>query len=333
MINRDKSFSLWLDFIERDFLKNEFPKLIQDDIVNGATSNPSIFANAIQKSPAYKEQLETLEGLESKAKYEALAVEDIRLAARALRVSYDEGNDGYISLEVDPFLSNDTKATVKEAKRLFKAIGEPNVMIKIPATEAGYSAMRQLLATGISVNATLIFSPEQAMRCVKAMKEGMSIFENSGGRRVQAVISVFVSRFDRLLDPKLKELGLELSRTGIYNAAKIYNIIEESNTPMVRTLFASTGVKAGVDLPSDYYICELFAAHSVNTAPLDTIKSYTQRSQDTFRLPVSNEEIEGYFTMIKDNGIDMDEVYDKLLEDGLKAFERSFEEILNALEN
>ncbi len=333
MIDRDRSFSLWLDFIERDFLKNEFPKLIQDDIINGATSNPSIFADAIRKSPAYKNQLANLKGLDPKEKYEALAIEDIRSAAQALRDSYEEGNDGYISLEVDPFLSNDTKATVREAKRLFKAIGEPNVMIKIPATEAGYSAMRQLLATGISVNATLIFSPEQAKRCVKAMKEGMSIFENSGGRRVQAVISVFVSRFDRLLDQKLKELGLDLSKTGIYNAAKIYNIIEESNTPMVRTLFASTGVKEGVALPSDYYICELFAAHSVNTAPLETIKAYASRSQDSFKLPLADEEIESYFVTLEKSGIDMNEVYGKLLEDGLKAFEDSFREILNALKD
>ncbi len=333
MIDRDRSFSLWLDFIERDFLKNEFPKLIQDDIINGATSNPSIFADAIRKSPAYKNQLANLKGLDPKEKYEALAIEDIRSAAQALRDSYEEGNDGYISLEVDPFLSNDTKATVREAKRLFKAIGEPNVMIKIPATEAGYSAMRQLLATGISVNATLIFSPEQAKRCVKAMKEGMSIFENSGGRRVQAVISVFVSRFDRLLDQKLKELGLDLSKTGIYNAAKIYNIIEESNTPMVRTLFASTGVKEGVALPSDYYICELFAAHSVNTAPLETIKAYASRSQDSFKLPLADEEIENYFVTLEKSGIDMNEVYGKLLEDGLKAFEDSFQEILNALKD
>ncbi len=333
MIDRDRSFSLWLDFIERDFLKNEFPKLIQDDIINGATSNPSIFADAIRKSPAYKNQLESLKGLSPKEKYEALAIEDIRLAAQALRESYEEGNDGYISLEVDPFISNDTKATVREAKRLFRAIGEPNVMIKIPATEAGYSAMRQLLATGISVNATLIFSPEQAKRCVKAMKKGMSVFENSGGRRVQAVISVFVSRFDRLLDPKLKELGLNLSKTGIYNAAKIYNIIEESNTPMVRTLFASTGVKEGVALPSDYYICELFAAHSVNTAPLETIKAYAARSQDRFKLPISDEEIESYFVMLEEGGIEMNEVYGKLLEDGLKAFEDSFQEILNALKD
>ncbi|HSR74389.1 MAG TPA: transaldolase family protein, partial [Sulfurovum sp.] len=112
MVNRDIGFSLWLDFVERDFLKNEFMKLIQEGVINGATSNPSIFASAITTSSAYKEQLASLSGKSPKEKYEALAIEDIRTAARALRPAYDEGNDGYISIEVDPFLSNDTEGTI-----------------------------------------------------------------------------------------------------------------------------------------------------------------------------------------------------------------------------
>ncbi|MGC9352100.1 MAG: transaldolase [Sulfurovum sp.] len=331
MIDRDRSFSLWLDFVERNFLQDEFVNLLGEDVVNGATSNPSIFADAIKNSPAYKEQLQGLDGLEPKAKYEALAIYDIKLAAQALRDAYDEGNDGYISLEVDPFLAHDTKATLKEAKRLFKAIGEPNVMIKIPATEAGYSAMRQLLATGISVNATLIFSPEQAQRSIAAMKKGLSVFENSGGRRAQGVISVFVSRFDRVLDPRLQEMGLDPSLTGIYNAARIYNIIEKSNTPMVRTLFASTGVKSGVNLPSDYYIRSLYAPHSVNTAPLETITAYASSPQEEFKLPIADDEIDRYFASLANKGIDINEVYATLLQQGLKAFEDSFQEILEAL--
>ena len=196
MVNRDIGFSLWLDFVERDYLKNEFSALIEKGIINGATSNPSIFASAITTSPAYKEQLSLLEGKSAKEKYEALAIEDIKTAAQALRSSYHEGNDGYISIEVDPFLSNDTQGTIEEGKRLFAAIAEPNVMVKVPATNAGYEAMRELLATGISVNATLIFSPEQARRCLKSMTKGLHSFEADGGGRVDAVISVFVSRFD-----------------------------------------------------------------------------------------------------------------------------------------
>ncbi len=330
MVNRDISFSLWLDFVERDYLKNEFLTLIEKGIINGATSNPSIFASAITTSPAYKEQLSQLEGKSPKEKYEALAIEDIRTAARALRGAYNEGNDGYISIEVDPFLSNDTQGTIDEGKRLFAAIGEPNVMVKVPATNAGYEAMRELLTTGISVNATLIFSPDQAKRCLKSMTKGLDSFEADGGGRVDAVISVFVSRFDRFLDADIAREGIDVAKTGIYNAAKIYNIIEKNHTPSIKTLFASTGVK-GDTLPADYYIRELFAAHSVNTAPLATIEAYIAKKETAPKLPMEESDLNGYFTKLKDCGFDMDEVYEKLLKDGLTAFEEAFQEMLDTL--
>lgn len=330
MVNRDINFSLWLDFVERDYLKNEFSKLIENGTINGATSNPSIFASAITTSPAYKEQLASLAGKSAKEKYEAMAIEDIRTAAQALRPSYDEGNDGYISIEVDPFLSNDTEGTIAEGKRLFTAIGEPNVMVKVPATEAGYEAMTELISTGISVNATLIFSPKQAQKCLKAMKKGLDSFESDGGGRVEAVISIFVSRFDRLLDADLEKEGIEVSKTGMYNAAKIYNLIEANNTPSVRTLFASTGVK-GDDLAADYYMRELLAPHSVNTAPLATIESYIATKASAPKLPIEDDVINGYFTKLADNGFDMDEVYSQLLKEGLEAFEKAFQDMLDSL--
>jgi transaldolase len=330
MVNRDINFSLWLDFVERDFLKNEFSALIEKGVINGATSNPSIFASAITTSPAYKEQLEILVGLTAKEKYEALAIEDIRTAAKALRPAYDSGNDGYISIEVDPFLSNDTEATIAEAKRLFKAIAEPNVMLKVPATDAGYDAMTELLCNGISVNATLIFSPKQAKRCLKAMKKGMDGFEATGGERCEAVISVFVSRFDRLLDSELESEGIEISKTGIYNAAKIYNMIEASHTPSIRALFASTGVK-GDDLEADYYMKALLAPNSVNTAPLSTIESFISEEVSLPCLPIDDAIINGYFTKIDDNGFDMESIYQQLLDEGLKSFEEAFREMLDTL--
>ena len=330
MVDRDLGFSLWLDFVERDFLKNSFSDLIEKGIINGATSNPSIFASAISSSSAYREQLESLKGKSPKEKYEALAIEDIRTAARALRACYDRGDDGYISIEVDPFLSNDTEGTIEEGKRLFATIGEPNVMVKVPATEAGYDAMRALLSTGISVNATLVFSPKQAQRCLKVMKKGMEEFEISGGGRVEAVISVFVSRFDRLLDSELEKEGIEAAKTGIYNAAKIYNFVERNNTPSVRTLFASTGIK-GDNLMADYYIRELLAPHSVNTAPLATIEAYINGKKGAPKLPIDDSVINGYFTKLSDNGFDMDEVYASLLRAGLDAFEKAFQEMLEQL--
>ncbi len=332
MIDNDLAFSLWLDFIERDFLKKEFVELIERGIINGATSNPAIFAQAIASSPAYREALRSLEGLSPKEKYEALATEDIKNAAIALRGVYDEGSEGYISLEVDPFLAHDTRRTVEEARRLFKTIDEPNVMIKVPATEAGYPAMRELLADGISVNATLVFSPEQARACLDAMKEGMDEFESTGGERVEGVISVFVSRFDRMLDPLLKEKGLPTARTGIMNAARIYNMVQANHTPAVRTLFASTGVKEGQALPDDYYIRELYGPHCINTAPLATIAAFEAGPKPETVLPKPEEEIEEYFQELERQGIVMSEVSRRLMEEGIQAFETSFQAMLRQLE-
>lgn len=326
MVDRALGFSLWLDFIERDFLQNEFASLIEKGIINGATSNPAIFASAITSSPAYKEQLESLAGKSAKEKYEALAIHDIKTAAKALRANYEEGNDGYISIEVDPFLSNDTTGTVEEGKRLFEAIGEPNVMVKVPATEAGYEAMKELLSHGISVNATLIFSPEQALQCVEAMKEGIV----ASNRRVDAVVSVFVSRFDRMLDSALQEAGVDAAKVGNYNAAKIYALIESHKVPQIRTLFASTGVK-GDDLPADYYIRELLASRSVNTAPLGTIEHYIKERETVAKLPLDMAHIDAHFEAVEKAGIQMEEVYETLLSEGLVAFEKAFEEMLESI--
>jgi transaldolase len=162
------------------------------------------------------------------------------------------------------------------------------------------------------------------------MKHGIDLFESDGGRRVQAVISVFVSRFDRHLDADLACEGIDVSKTGIYNAAKIYNITEHNHTSSIRTLFASTGVK-GDDLPADHYIRELLAPHSVNTAPLATIEAYIAKNESSAKLPLEDNEINGYFTRLADCGFDMDEVYAKLLKDGLEAFEDAFQQMLDTL--
>ena len=332
MVNRDIRFSLWLDFIERDFLKNEFGELLERGVINGATSNPAIFSNAIITSPAYKEQLESLEGVSPKEKYEALAIEDIRTVARLMRPLYDKGNDGFISIEVDPFLSNDSRGTYEEGRRLFKAIGEPNVMIKVPATQAGFEAMTELMGDGISVNATLVFSQKQATQCFKAMNRGISKCEANGPCRLSGVISVFVSRFDRALDSELEACGIDPSKTGVYNAAKIYNMIEANDVPNIKTLFASTGVK-GDNLPANYYIKELLAPNSVNTAPLATIEAHLEAGDDKPMLPIDDAVLNGYFINLKDNGFDMDKISKKLLDEGLAQFEEAFSKMLESLED
>jgi len=319
-------FALWADFIERDYLDNAFKKLIDDGIINGATSNPSIFKNAILTSPAYKRQLEELSGLDPKAKYEALAIYDIQKAADILRPLYDRGDDGYVSIEVDPTLCDDTAATVEEGRRLYQLIGRPNVMIKVPATDAGYGAMKALVGEGIAVNATLIFSKAQALACADAFAEGQK-----SGASVDTVISVFVSRIDRAMDAALAEKGVAPALAGIYNAAAIYRAVEERGVARCRTLFASTGVK-GDDLRPSYYIDELLAPNSVNTAPVETIEAFVKGGDRTIKLPIDGETINRHFRKIEEAGIDFDAVVAKQISDGLDAFKEAFSEILNELE-
>lgn len=326
MYIKDLKFSLWADFIERDYLDNEFKQLVNDGIINGATSNPAIFKNAILSSPAYKEQLSTLSTLSAKEKYEALAIFDIQKAADILKPLYDQGDDGYVSIEVDPFLCDDAEATITEGKRLHKAIGRENIMIKVPATEAGYIAMEELTASGIHVNATLIFCKEQAVSCAKAFARGAQ----RSHKTVDTVISVFVSRIDRALDELLASKGMATSLTGVYNAAEIYNSVEALQVSGCRTLFASTGVK-GDNLRPSYYVDELLAYNSVNTAPIDTIKAYVQGGDKTAKLPIPQEKIDTLFQELEEAGIDFDEVVRIQIEDGLEAFKVAFKEILENL--
>ncbi len=327
MYLKDEKFALWADFIERDYLDNAFKTLIENGIINGATSNPAIFKSAILTSPAYKRQLAELDGLGAKEKYEALAIFDIQKAADILRPLYDAGDDGYVSIEVDPMLCDDTAGTIEEGLRLHRTIDRPNVMIKVPATEAGYGAMTALVAEGIPVNATLIFSKEQALSCAEAFESG----QKAGGTSVDTVISVFVSRIDRALDAELAEKGIAPALTGNYNAAAIYSAIEAKGVDRCRTLFASTGVK-GDDLRPSYYIDELLAAHAVNTAPVETIDAFVKGGDKMVKLPVDAKIIDAHFKKIADAGIDFDAVVAKQIDDGLDAFKEAFREILSELE-
>lgn len=323
-LKEDINFSLWCDFIERDFIERQFQDLINDEVIQGATSNPAIFASSIANSVAYKQQLEILQANSAKTIYEELAMTDIKRAAEVLEPMHkDDNDDGFISLEVDPTLCDDAKGTIEEGIRLFKSIGHDNVMIKVPATKAGYEAMEELTSQGINVNATLIFSPEQAINCAKALNAGMekSITE------CKAVVSIFVSRFDRLCDGSFAVKGLEKAKLGIINAVKCYHEINKFKNKNIRTLFASTGVK-GDELPSTYYVDNLLYPNSVNTAPLATIEDYmTSGCMEPSEI-ISENECDEFFKMLKKHDIDINEIYDTLLSEGLEAFKVSFEELL-----
>ncbi len=326
MYIKDKNFSLWCDFIERDFLENEFDDLIKDGEINGVTSNPAIFKNAFLTSKAYNSAKKALKKMSPKEIYEALAIKDIQLAAKKLYLLYEEDDDGFVSIEVDPNICHDTKATIKEGIKLYEGIGYDNVMIKIPATNEGYEAMQTLMKEGINVNATLVFSNEQSQKCLEAMKNGLDKCKIS--KKPKGVISIFVSRFDRLLDPSLP-IDLK-GRVGIVNATNIYNMIKDSKILEVKALFASTGVK-GNEYPADYYIKELCYPNSINTAPLETIKAYQATNIKSTKTPLSKDECDEFFIKLKKEGVDITKVSQELLDDGLKQFIQAYNEILRDL--
>jgi len=331
MYNNDIKFSLWCDFVERSFLEGEFGELIENNIVNAATSNPSIFKSAFLGSASYTEDKAKLKDKSAKEIYEALAIGDIQRAAKKLLPLYEKNDDGFISIEVDPFLCDDAEATVEEGKRLFKAIGYPNVMIKVPATEEGFSAMEALLSEGINVNATLIFSDEQTKGCLEAFARANEILVKKGYKKLpEAVISIFVSRFDRKLDEQLKKIDFVTSRVGIMNAMRCYELIQNAHMVNVRALFASTGVK-GDELSPDYYIRELLLPNAINTAPLGTIKAFIASSKEAETIELRSDWIENFFHSLSANNIDMHAVCEELMDEGLSAFKEAFVEILDEL--
>lgn len=323
-----KDFSLWCDFVEREFLANEFREMIARGEILGATSNPAIFANAILNSKAYKSDIENLRASKMSAKqiYENLAFSDIKRAADSLLPLYkNNANNGFISIEIDPNLCDDSIKSIDEGVRIFEAINMPNVMIKVPATEAGFEVMNALIARGISVNATLIFSQKQTVRCLEAL--------NGVKNGTKAVISIFVSRFDRYLEANHNDLGessgdseressADLPKLGIYNAMKCYELIQSFDNPNIRALFASTGTKSD-DLPKSYYVENLLLPRAINTAPLDTIRDFVTRKCDFVKIPA---DLDNYLARFE-----VEKIARILLNSGLEAFKNEFEKMMGSI--
>lgn len=319
-------YSLWCDFIHRDFLHNGFGALLSYG-VNGATSNPSIFASSLE-SQSYKKRIEQLKQQDStvsaKEVYENIALSDIKTAAQILTPLYKKNQDnGYISIEIDPFLCDDAPKSIDEGVRIFQSIDKPNVMIKVPATQAGYEVMNALVAKNIPVNATLIFSPNQANECMQAFAQA----RKGSNSIARGVVSIFVSRFDRAYNA-MQEANDEVKNTlGIANAKKCYSIIQNLDDKFSRALFASTGVK-GDDLPKDYYITSLILPKSINTAPLDALQYFLQEQEDK-RVQVVDSNVDKILTLVGEETLG--QMYQHLLVEGLNAFKQSFEEMLRKL--
>lgn len=331
---KDTKFSLWCDFIERDFINAQFKDLIAKGVINGATSNPAIFKSAFLTSKAYQESINRyIKKKTPKELYEILATQDIKASAYKLLTNYANGDDGFISIEIDPKLFDDSVMSLKEGKKLFNSIKMPNVMIKLPACERSYIAMSELVKKGINVNATLVFSQEQVKSCLNAFFKGLKGYKKRypNAPEPECVISIFVSRFDRALNDKLKAAGIECDKYGIYNATLAYYQIEECGLKNVRALFASTGVK-DARLAKDYYIDELLFSHSINTAPLDAIKAFQARDHK-LKKPADKDTISKFFVACQNAGIKYESVCKDLFNEGIRSFKEAFDDILVSIKN
>src|SRR5574344_827964 len=325
----DINYSIWCDFIEREFLENRFQQIINDEVIKGATSNPAIFEASITGSVAYKQQLDMLQANDKKKIYEELAFKDIRRAAELLEPLYKiDTNNGFISIEVDHLICDAAAGTIGEGLRIYKSLNADNVMIKIPATNAGYIAMRELSSRGIHINATLIFSPEQAKKCAMALDEGIK----DSNKDTKGVVSIFVSRFDRLMDTTLGSKMLQTSKLGIVNATKCYHEVNKLGNANIRTLFASTGVK-GNELSPSYYVDNLIYPNSINTAPLSTIEAWLEIGKKEPSVVISEAECDTFLDLLDKNGFNVDKISNKLLNDGLEAIKISFKELLEKVKN
>ena len=339
--------SVWLDYIRRDFVLNgELAKLIREDGLAGLTSNPAIFEKAIGGGNEYAPAIRALKqrGLSAMALYETLAIEDIQAAADQFCPVFDagKGHDGYVSLEVSPYLARDTAATVVEAKRLWREVSRPNLMIKVPATLEGLPAIELLISQDMNVNVTLLFSQAMYEKVAERYIAGLERRAAEGGDlgRISSVASFFISRIDAAMDPLLPE-ALR-GKTAIANAMLAYdsykrlfsgprweNLAKKGARPQ-RLLWASTSTKnpAYRDV---MYVEELVGSNTVNTLPPATLESFRDHGVPRASL---EEDIGAARATLEAVGkhASLDEVTDKLLDDGVKLFADAFDKLLKAVE-
>lgn len=342
--------SVWLDFISRKLLTSGELIKLREVGVRGMTSNPTIFDKAISKSSDYDEDIKrlVLKGLSVEDIYEKLALKDIGIAADEMRKVYNEtdGLDGYISIEVNPLLANNTEETIKQAKHLFKALGRPNIMIKIPGTEEGLPAITEVLGSGINVNVTLIFSTDSYRKVVEAFMAGLEKYDAAGGdiSKHASVASFFVSRVDTAVDKELQSKGNKdlLGKIAVANSKIAFDISEEmfnserwkklevKGARKQRLLWASTGTK-NPNYSDVLYIDELIGPDTVNTMPPETLNAFVDHGNVEVTLNKGIDEARTQLKKLKELGIDINKITDKLLVDGVKSFSDSFDSLLGSL--
>lgn len=353
--------SVWLDYIARHLITSgELQRLIDEDGLCGLTSNPAIFEKAISGSSDYASILTSLgnQPLDATGLYERLAIGDIRDAADLLHPVYEQtqAGDGYVSLEVSPTLAHNTQGTIQEARRLWQTVERPNLLVKVPATPAGLPAIEQLIAEGINVNVTLLFSQEVYERVAQAYIAGLERLASRGDvSRVASVASFFISRIDTAVDAKLTA-GLKTATTAqerillrslmgkvaIANGKLTYQrykqifqgaaweVLAAKGAHTQRVLWASTSTK-NPQYRDVMYIEELIGPETVNTMPPATLEAFREHGRAQASLEERVDEAQDTMDALEQLGISMTEVTEKLLVEGVRLFAEPFNKLLEAL--
>ena len=345
--------AVWLDQIRRSLIEDgELGRLIEECSLRGVTSNPAIFEKAILGSADYDDELRALaeEGLSPREIYERIAIRDVQMAADALKPVYDqlEGRDGYVSFEVMPDLAHDSDATFAQARDYWDRVERDNLMIKIPGTDEGLPAIEAAIFDGINVNVTLLFSVEAYAKVAEAYIRGLERRREEGrSLDVHSVASFFVSRVDSEVDKRLEQAG----RTDLQGKAAILNAqaayvrfkeifhgerfaeLREAGAPVQRPLWASTGVK-NPRYPDTLYVDNLVAPDTVNTMPMPTLLAAGEKAEvEGATADRSADEVERGLAELRDAGIDLDDVTEKLLRDGVVVFVQAMDKLLAGVES
>jgi len=352
--------SIWTDFISRGMIESgDLLRLVQNDGVGGVTSNPSIFEKAIAESHDYDAAIRTLSGRGKSVEeiYRILTVEDIQHTADVLRPTYDRlrGADGYVSLEVSPMLANETNATIDEGRVLWRAVNRPNVMIKVPGTEAGIPAVQQLIAEGINVNITLLFGLQRYRQVIEAYQAGLEArMERKGDlKSVASVASFFLSRIDvlvdlalenkmRLDDPNVEFISSLNGQMAIASAKIAYRIYQEMfsderfmklarlGAKKQRLLWASTSTK-NPNYPDVKYVEPLIGEETINTLTLETLNAYRDHGKPRATLAKDITKAQKDLENLKRLGINLDEVTRQLEKEGVDKFAKAYDLLLESL--
>jgi transaldolase len=344
--------SVWIDFLSRHMLRSgKLAQMMEEDAVVGVTSNPTIFQKAISEGDLYDDQLREVLAEEDDAKevFLRLAVQDVQDACDLLRSVWDggAGQDGYVSIEVDPNLAFDTQATTDEAQRLHDLVDRPNCFVKIPATKAGLPAIEEMIARGRNINITLIFSLQRYAEVVEAYLRGLERLVESGGdpSKVASVASFFVSRVDTEADKRLDEAGApgELKgKLAVANAKLAYARYKElfsgerwealsaKGAKSQRCLWASTSTK-NPEYRDVLYVEDLIGPETVNTMPEETIDAFQDHGEVALTLEQDLDGARRVFEQVAEAGVDYDDVVDTLEREGVEKFADSFRELLDGV--